>query len=130
MMKDLQAGALYFTLVFGAGFALGTMRVLWLVPRLGERAAELLELPLMLAISFVSARWVVRRLRVPHGLADRLKMGGVALALLLLAEFTLVLGIQGLSFSEYLASRDPVSGTAYYIALLLFGMVPLVVARG
>jgi hypothetical protein len=39
--KVLKAGALYFALVFGAGFVLGSIRVLWLVPRIGERTAEL-----------------------------------------------------------------------------------------
>jgi len=42
-------------------------------------------------------------------------MGCVALGLLLAAEFTLVLWLRGLSISEYLASRDPVSGTVYYV---------------
>jgi hypothetical protein len=34
--------------VFGTGFVLGPIRVLWAVPRLGERVAELMEAPLML----------------------------------------------------------------------------------
>jgi hypothetical protein len=129
MRNICKAGALYFALVFSAGFALGTMRVLVLVPRLGVRAAELLELPLMLAVSFLSARWVVRRMRVSCGVHARLRVGGLALALLLAAEFTLVLGLQGLSLGEYLASRDPLSGAAYYIALVLFGLMPLLISR-
>lgn len=35
----------YFGCVFGVGFLLGIVRVLWLVPLLGERMAELLEIP-------------------------------------------------------------------------------------
>jgi len=54
---------MYFALVFGAGFMLGPMRILCIAPRLGERTAELLEAPVMLAISILTARWVVRRLR-------------------------------------------------------------------
>src|SRR4029453_12356674 len=57
----LGAGALYFALVFGAGFVVGFVRVLWLVPRVGERTAELLEAPLMLAVTIVAARSVVQR---------------------------------------------------------------------
>jgi len=55
-------------------------------------------------------------------------MGGTALALLLAAEFALVLPLRGLSFDEYLASRDPVSGTAYYLMLGLVAMAPRFVA--
>lgn len=42
-MRVLKAAATYFGWVFGAGFLLGTIRVLWVVPRFGTRTAELLE---------------------------------------------------------------------------------------
>ena len=58
--SNLALGARYFGVVFGAGFALGTMRVLWLVPRLGERWAELLEMPVMGLVMFAAARGMVR----------------------------------------------------------------------
>jgi hypothetical protein len=57
----LKAGVLYFALVFGAGFVLGTIRTLWIVPRLGTRMAELMETPIMLMITILVARWTVRR---------------------------------------------------------------------
>jgi len=56
-------------------------------------------------------------------------MGFLALGLLLVAEFTLVLWLRGLSISEYLASRDPVSGTVYYVLLGVFALMPVLVAR-
>jgi hypothetical protein len=33
-MQILKAGSLYFALVFGAGFVLGPIRMLWVIPRL------------------------------------------------------------------------------------------------
>lgn len=128
-MQILKAGALYFALVFGAGFVLGTTRVLWIVPRLGTRTAELLEAPVMFAVTVLAARWVVRRLSLPPAPAVWLAVGFVALGLLLVAEFTLVLGLRGLTIRDYLASRDPVSGTVYFVLLAIFALMPLLLPR-
>jgi hypothetical protein len=128
-MQILKAGVFYFAPVFAAGFALGAIRTLWIVPRIGARAAELMEAPIILAVSLVAAGWVVRRLEVPFKLSSRLGMGCVALALMLLAEFTLVLRLRGLSIGQYLATRDPVSGSVYYLALACFAIIPMLVAR-
>jgi type IV secretory pathway TrbD component len=56
-------------------------------------------------------------------------MGGIGLCLLLVAEFGLVLRLRGLSIREYLATRDPVSGTVYYVMLGMFAIMPVLVAR-
>ena len=60
-MQILKAGAVYFALVFGAGFALGTIRTLWVVPTVGTRTAELMETPIMLVVVVLAAGWIVRR---------------------------------------------------------------------
>ena len=128
-MKSLKAGALYFVLVFGAGFVLGPIRILWLAPRVGERAAELIEEPIMLAVIFLAARWITRRLAVPAAAGARLAMGFAGLALLLAAEFSLVLGLRGLTLADYFAQRDPVAGAVYYAMLGVFALMPLLLAR-
>lgn len=127
-MQVLKAGAVYFALVFGAGFVLGTIRVLWVVPRFGERTAELMEAPLMLAVTIIAARWMVRRFAVPPVPWRRLGIGLVALGMLLAAESTMALKVRGLSISEYFARQDLVSGTVYAILLCLFAVMPLLVA--
>jgi hypothetical protein len=128
-MKILQAGGLYFALVFGAGFVLGTLRVLWLVPNVGTRMAELMEAPVMFVATVLAARWVARRLAIPPAAAIRLAVGCVGLGILLVAEFTVVLWMRGLTMSEYLAGRDPVAGTVYILMLVVFAVMPLFVAR-
>jgi hypothetical protein len=128
-MQTLKAGALYFAVVFTAGFVLGTIRVLGLVPLLGARAAELSEAPIMLAVTLVAARWVSRRLAVPPARPRRLAVGVVALSLMLAAELVVVLGLQRLTVREYLAARDPLAGTVYVVSLALFCVMPLLVAR-
>jgi len=128
-MQILKAGAVYFALVFGAGFALGTIRTLWVVPTVGTRTAELMETPIMLVVVVLAAGWIVRRLGVPPVASRRLSVGLVALGLLLVAELTFVLWLQRLTIDEYLASRDPVAGTVYIVMLGVFAIMPLLVAR-
>jgi hypothetical protein len=128
-VKILQAGALYFVVVFGIGFVLGTLRVLVVVPTFGARIAELMEAPVMLAVTFVGARWVVRRRNLPALGSVRLGMGGIALGLLLAAEFILALGVRGQSIREYFATLDPVTVTVFYVLLGVFAVMPLFVVR-
>jgi type IV secretory pathway TrbD component len=129
IMQILKAGVLYFVLVFGAGFVLGTIRTLWVVPYVGTRMAEFMEAPLMLVVTVMAATWIVRHFGIPSVASARLGMGGIGLALLLAAEFGFVLWLRGLSVREYLATRDPVSGTVYYLMLVVFAIMPLFVAR-
>jgi hypothetical protein len=124
-MRTLEAGLLYFALVFGTGFVLGTVRTLWIVPRLGDRTAELLEAPVMLAVIVAAARWTVFRLAVPSTYSARLGMGCLALLLMLGAEFGFVLRLRGLSLPAYFSARDWVAGTVYYILLAAFAAIPV-----
>ncbi len=126
-MHTIEAAVFYFALVFGAGFVLGTVRTLWLVPRVGTRAAELAEAPIMLVITVLASRWMVQHLAVPAAASARLGMGCIALLLLLIAEFGFILRLRGLTIREYFASRDPVSGTVYYAMLAVFAVMPLLV---
>ena len=81
-MRNFKPAALYFALVMGAGFVLDMIRVPFLVPRLGERHAELLAMAL-----------------------------------------------QGRTLAQFIASRDPVSGPVYLVMLLLFALMPAILAR-
>ena len=128
-MKILKAGAAYFGLVFGAGFLLGCIRVPFLVPHLGARVAELLEMPVQFVVIVFAARFIVRRFSVPLDTFIRLGVGFVALGLAIAAEFLLALVLAERSVAEYLASRDPVSGSVYLVMLLVFALLPLILAR-
>jgi hypothetical protein len=56
-------------------------------------------------------------------------MGGMALVLILLLDFTVVLWIRGLSFNQYIEGLDSVAGTAYFVMLGILAVMPLLVAR-
>lgn len=127
--RTIKAGITYFVLVFGVGFVLGAIRVTLLVPRLGERTAELIEMPFMFVAIVVSARLIIWRFRLPASAMIRLGAGCLALGLLVGAEVLLAVAIQERTLGEYVASRDPVSGGVYLAMLVLFAVMPLVLAR-
>lgn len=130
MSKTLRAGCTYFALVFGAGFLLGMFRVPILVPRLGERWAELAEMPVMAGVIVLAAGHVLRRFPAVRPGARSAGVGLVALCLLVAAELGLALVIQDRSLGDYLASRDPVSGSVYVALLLVYAAMPWLRRRG
>ena len=128
-MDILKNGLRYFAIVFGAGFVLALIRVPLLVPRFGVRAAELMEMPVMLAVIYFAARWIVHRHAAGASPARRLGIGLLALALLLIAELGWVPWLQGVTAAQAIAAHDPVSGSAYAVCLLLFALMPLLLSR-
>ena len=128
-LRTIQAGIAYFTLVFGAGFILGLVRVPFRVPRLGERVAELIEMPFRFVVIWMSARFITKRFNLPANVMARLGAGFLALGLLVAAEVLLAVALQNRTLAEYVVSRDPVSGTVYLAMLALFAAMPLILAR-
>jgi hypothetical protein len=127
-MRLVKIAAMYFAIVFGSAFVLGTFRVVLLVPRVGSRTAELLEMPLVFAAISLAARWVHRRDTAIERSAPALAVGLLALAMLLVAEIVVGGALRGLSPGEALLNRDPVSGTAYYAMLGVFALMPTVLS--
>jgi len=122
-MRTLIRGVVYFTLVFSAGFLLGVARVLVLVPRVGERTAELLEAPVMVLVCYFSARRVVQHYP-STARRTHLLSGLIALAILLSFESLVALVVCGISILQYLESRDPISGVVYVASLGVFAILP------
>ncbi len=128
-LRTLKAGMAYFSLAFGAGFIMGAIRVTFLVPRLGERISELIEMPFMLVVIVLAARFITQRFDLPATVPVRLGAGLLALALLIAAELLLAVALQDRSLGDYVSSRDPVSGTVYLVMLVLFAAMPLLISR-
>jgi hypothetical protein len=66
-----------------------------------------METPIMLVVTIVAARWTVLQLALPFVPFARLGMGGVALVLMLVAEFGLVLWLRGMSIRGILPAETP-----------------------
>lgn len=126
MVRAATGGLVYFGLVFAAGFALGTVRVLALIPRLGETMPVLIELPLMLAVSWIACRRVIARAGVPDAWAARALMGGIAFAVLMLAEFGLSVLAFGRTPAAHLALYREAPALLGLVGQIAFAIFPLV----
>jgi hypothetical protein len=125
----VRAGLLYFAIVFAVGFLFGTVRLLLISPLIGAWYATLLELPVMLGVSYVAARVLVRKMHISKDTYSRLGMGAAALLFMLVAEFGFVVWFQRISVRDYLAAREPITGAAFYLSLLLFAAMPWLASR-
>jgi hypothetical protein len=124
--STLKAGLAYFAIVFAVGFLLGTFRVVALTPVVGERAAVILELPIMRAISRFSSLWLIARFDVVCRLMPRLVMGGLAFGLLMVGEVGVSTFLLGRSLAEHLASYRNVSTILGLFGQLAFALFPAI----
>lgn len=129
MPAVLRTAAGYFGLVFGVGFLFGMIRVPLLVPAFGERAAELIEAPLMLAVIVLAAHFVVRHFGAAMGLGSLLAAGTFAAGLVLAADVAVGVGLREMTLAQVFTDRDPVSGSVYYLLIALFAAMPAIVSR-
>ena len=129
LRKTVLAGLVYFAIVLGTGFVLGMFRVPILVPRMGERWAELAEMPIMATVIFLAAGYILRRFPEIRSPGRALVAGFLALALSVSAELGLALILQSQTIPEFISSRDKVSGSVYLGLLLVFAIMPRVRLR-
>jgi hypothetical protein len=106
MARTVPPALLDVAAVFAAAFVPGTFRILVLVPRLGELAAVTLEVPVVLGLSWLVAGWVLRRWPLPRT-GQRLAMGGLAPALLMLGETIPGITLFGRTLAGSLAAWPP-----------------------
>jgi hypothetical protein len=127
-LKSVIGAAIgYFMVVFLVGFVLGVVRELWLLQWINERYAELLEMPVILFVSFLVAKYVIVAKSISGDGGRFLLIGFLALIMMVGFELTVVLGLRGLNFSEYIESRDVISGSAYVLSLVVFMLMPWLV---
>ncbi len=124
MSKTIRAGFVYFAIVLGTGFMLGMFRVPFLVPRLGERWAELAEMPIMAVVIFLAAGYLLRRFPEIGTPGRSLVAGLLALLLAVATELALATVLQHRTLAAFISSRDQISGSVYIALLIVFALMP------
>ncbi len=123
MQMAVLQGFLYFAIVFAIGFALGVLRVLFVVPQLGETLAVLVEAPVMLGTSFVTCFLLLRR--HPLRVNGRVTMAATALIALAVVETGMSLTLFGRSWAEFFAQYETLGGLIGLSTQVGFGILPL-----
>ncbi len=121
-MKLAGLALVYWAPVFAFAFALGILRIVWIAPALGAVAATLVEVPLVVAASWLVARRLLTR---NPGMSPQqaLAVGLLGFALLMVAELALALML-GWSINRWLAGMQVPAGAIGLLGQIGFGLIP------
>jgi len=125
MKRALIAATVYFLALFALGFALGTLRVLFVAPRIGQMAATLAEIPVILAAALLACRWSMRHWHVAYSAAARWAM--VLWFLILLAGCETLFGavLFGRTIAAQWAALATPAGLLGLSAQVIAALLPL-----
>lgn len=129
MKRAVIAGVIYFLTLFALGFGLGTIRVLFVAPRLGELGATAAEVPVMLTAGFFACRWAIRRWQVSPTISIRWAM---ALCFLTLLLFETLLGLMlfGRTLAQQWAALATPAGVLGLCAQVVAALFPVLAGNG
>ena len=123
MRAALLLGLLYFAVVFTFAFGMGVARTLIVAPRLGPAVAVLLEVPVLVIASWLTARRLLRHRRLTLGEAT--VMGATAFLLTMASEAALAGELRGQAVSEWATDLVTPLGLVGLMGQLMFGAMPL-----
>ncbi len=123
-MRTLPSYLVYGVAGFGAGFVLGAVREIVLIPTFGEVRGQWFEfVPLAITITLIGF-WVTRRWKISQP-AKALATGFLAVGVLLVIESSFALFVLRIPFEEYLASFNIFEGKLFPFGLLIMALAPL-----
>ena len=120
-LPALRLGALYAGAVFAAGFVLGALRTLVIAPRTGDLIAVLIELPIILGVS-----WLVFGALARRPVPSKALTGLVAFLVLMALELALSAVIAEGGVRGFLASWLTLPGAIGLAGQIAFALIPLV----
>lgn len=126
-MAVIRKALVYFATVFAIAFVLGVIRTLFVAPRIGAAAAVGIELPIILCASWLIARRLLRDR--PYSLGERIGIGALAFALLMISEATLSVVMRGESVAFWAASLFTPLGLLGLGGQIGFALMPILVGH-
>lgn len=114
--------------MFAIGFVLGALRTIIFAPRIGQSNAILIELPVMLAVSWWATGWALGRWQLST-VSGCCVMGAVGFALLMVAELSLAIIAFGETPARWAADLIRTPGAYGFASQIAFGLMPFMRAR-
>lgn len=126
MLFFVKIGVFYGFLAFCAGFLLGVIRELIIIPLFGYNAGFGLELVLM-----VAAIWLLAHCLTPHSasLFHKGLIGLAGLCVVIIVELIFSNVIMGINIEDYLASHMSLRGMTFLVGLVFLMTAPLLIRR-
>lgn len=123
--RPALAGAAYFGVVFVIAFGLGVVRVLVVEPMAGALIAVLIEVPILLCVSWIVAGRLVFTWIVPGDVWAAVQMGLIAFTVLMGVELVLSVVLFDVSLSTTAASWATAPGAVGLGGQIAFALVPV-----
>lgn len=125
MVAACIIGLRYYAIIFGLAFAMGIARTMVIAPRLGATVAVLLEVPIIVAASWVAARRLLRHRSLT--LPQRAAMGATGFILTMLSEVVLARVLREQDVTDWAADIMTPLGLTGLAAQIAFAVMPLLV---
>ncbi|TGK08982.1 hypothetical protein EHO60_13220 [Leptospira fletcheri] len=124
-LYPLKFSFFYFLGIFTLGFLLGTVRTLVLAPKIGATIAVLIELPVILSMSWLFCGYLIRRFAIFRAWQVLLFSGAFSLVLLFITEFSLSVFAFGQTPESYFAGFRTVHGRIGLLGQITFALIPV-----
>ena len=125
MSKTLVIGLFAGLTIFAAGFVLGVIRTLWLVPQMPAWQAVLIEGPVILTLTWFILRFWVRRRAISAATSTRLTFGGMAVITLWLCEWVMTMSLMNEDPGFFFRNLMTLPGVIGLAGQLLIIFMPL-----
>ena len=123
MRHIITASLAYFAVVFAAAVVMGALRVTFIAPQVGALIAVAFEVPVILGLAWVVAGRVLRRWPLDAG--QRIAMGAMAFAILMISEFVLATLVFARPAASYIAAMATLPGALGLAGQVGFALVPV-----
>ena len=127
MIKACTMGLLYYAAVFAIAFALGIARALVINQYAGASAAVLLEVPVVIVLSWLIAHHLLKR--NSFSLSQSVAMGVTAFVLTMASEVVLARLLRGQSATEWMSNIVTPIGLVGLAGQIAFALMPMLVVE-